>query len=206
MTAVVNDDDVALAMSIIQELLGKRWTWPPVTTREKYPLSRNRQVILSGRPVSEVTLVEDGRGATYTYTLAGHVLKIGNLCFEEHEGFSYPTPLDYLPIMCEPCVYVTYTYGNPPPGPLLAAINSLAQEFASYREGEDCRLPERITSVSRQGVSWTILDPQDFLENGQTGIYEVDLALSLYGPRAFARARVFTPSNPPPLRLEAYNG
>lgn len=41
-----------------------------------------------------------------------------------------------------------------------------------------CALPSRVTNVARQGVSYTILDPQDFLTGGRTGLYEVDLWLT----------------------------
>ena len=68
--------------------------------------------------------------------------------------------------------------------------------------GGDCSLPERVTSVSRQGMSWTLLDPQDFLESGRTGIYEIDLMLASLNPaRALARPRVFSPDLP---RATAY--
>lgn len=55
----------------------------------------------------------------------------------------------------------------------------LAEEYLRARAGKPCALPERITSVSRQGMSWTILDPQDFLTKGLTGISVVDHWLSI---------------------------
>ena len=59
---------------------------------------------------------------------------------------------------------------------------------------DECVLPQRVTPISRQGVSWTLLDPQDFLDNGRTGIYHVDLFLRTVNPdRARLRSRVFSP-------------
>lgn len=55
----------------------------------------------------------------------------------------------------------------------------LAEEYLKAREGKPCQLPERISSVTRQGMSWTILDPQDFLTDGLTGIAQVDHWLSV---------------------------
>jgi hypothetical protein len=48
----------------------------------------------------------------------------------------------------------------------------------------------------------TLLDPQDFLEKGQTGIEEVDFMISVMNRgKAKARSRVFTQYNPPARRL-----
>jgi hypothetical protein len=75
------------------------------------------------------------------------------------------------------------------------AARTLALEFAKLWAGDDdCALPQRITSVSRQGVSYTILDQQDFIDELKTGLYAVDLFLKSVNPdKARAKAKVFTP-------------
>lgn len=96
------------------------------------------------------------------------------------------------------CVRVSYVWGvNPPPGGRTAAA-VMADQFLLAWEGDDsCRFPRRITSVTRQQVSWTIMDPQDFLEDGRTGIYEIDLFLKSVNPdKARKPARVFSPDVP----------
>lgn len=92
-------------------------------------------------------------------------------------------------------VEVTYTYGSPPPTSGRVAAKILATELVKLYEGdESCALPQRVTSVSRQGVSYTVLDNQDFIEEMRTGLYAVDLFLKTVNPdRARARARVFSP-------------
>jgi hypothetical protein len=97
---------------------------------------------------------------------------------------------------CASCVMVTYLYGSLPPGGEQAAVK-LADELIAAAEGEDCDLPQRVTSVSRQGVSWTLLDPQEFLRDRRTGIYEIDLLLAAINPaKALLRPRVFSPDLP----------
>ena len=65
------------------------------------------------------------------------------------------------------------------------------------RRATSARCPQRVTQVSRQGMSWTLLDPQDFLDKGRTGIYQVDLFLSTVNPRRRRlRSRVFSPDVP----------
>lgn len=80
-------------------------------------------------------------------------------------------------------VRVHYKTGNNlPPGADRAAFR-LGEEFVKASLGQQCALPERVTSLNRQNVSWTILDPQDFLQDGLTGIGPIDQWLSQVGLR-----------------------
>ena len=100
-------------------------------------------------------------------------------------------------------VEVTYTYGTPPPMAGKAAARMLAIELVKLYEGDDtCALPQRVTSVSRQGVSYTILDNQSFIDELKTGVYAVDLFLKTANPdKARARSRVFSPDTPRARRI-----
>jgi len=95
-------------------------------------------------------------------------------------------------------VTVTYLHGVEPPEPGIRAAQRLADELVlSVTNPEACVLPDRVTSVSRQGISYTILDAQDFLENGRTGIYEIDLFLKTANPiGARKRPKVYSPDLP----------
>lgn len=75
------------------------------------------------------------------------------------------------------------TANNLPAGADLAAAR-LAEEYLKAYQGKECSLPERVTSISRQGASWTILDPQDFLQDGLTGIGPIDQWLAQVGLRS----------------------
>jgi hypothetical protein len=95
------------------------------------------------------------------------------------------------------CLVVRYAYGTGVPPGGRAAVAKLADQLLLSARGEDCDLPARVTSVSRQGVSWTLLDPQDFIDQGRTGIYEIDMLLHALNPsHALARPRVFSPDLP----------
>jgi hypothetical protein len=93
---------------------------------------------------------------------------------------------------------VTYTAGTPIPAAGKRAASILANELLKARNGDkSCNLPDRVTNLTRQGVSFTILDPQDFLKEGRTGLYEVDLFVAAVNPdQARKRARVFSPDLP----------
>lgn len=90
---------------------------------------------------------------------------------------------------------VTYTGGTRVPEAGLRAARLLGNQLLKARcDPSNCALPDRITSVTRQGVSFTVLDAQDFLKDGRTGIYEVDLFLKAVNPdNARKRAGVFSP-------------
>lgn len=100
-------------------------------------------------------------------------------------------------------VEVTYTYGTPPPMAGKAAARMLAIELVKLYEGDDtCALPQRVTSISRQGVSYTVLDNQSFIDELKTGVYAVDLFLKTANPdKARARSRVFSPDQPRARRI-----
>lgn len=95
-------------------------------------------------------------------------------------------------------VEVAYSYGQNPPTAGRRAAAKLADELIlAFNQSDACRLPDRVTSISRQGVSMTVLDPQDFLKDGRTGLYEVDLFIQAANPAgARKRPKVFSPDKP----------
>lgn len=93
-------------------------------------------------------------------------------------------------------IEVSYTYGTPPPTAGRMAARTLAEQFAMLWGGQEdkCSLPDRVTNVTRQGVSWVLLDSQDFIAELRTGIYSVDLFLKTVNPHKATRpAKVFSP-------------
>lgn len=92
---------------------------------------------------------------------------------------------------------ITFTYGQAPDqGGILAAAR-LACELAKAYSGVSCSLPERITSISRQGIDMAFIDSQDFLQEGRTGIYQIDLWLKTVNPaRSVIPPEIFSPDIP----------
>jgi hypothetical protein len=89
---------------------------------------------------------------------------------------------------------VTYDRGIVVPAPLSVAAGTLAIEFAKACQGQDCRLPGRATNISRSGVQITLQNVDQLLENGFTGIDEVDTIIRALNPhRLTHRMRVYTP-------------
>jgi hypothetical protein len=87
---------------------------------------------------------------------------------------------------------VTHEFGNFPPASGVYAANKLSCELALACENSSaCRLPRRVQSITRQGVSAVLVDPFDFLDRGRTGIIEVDMFLQAVNPGGITQEAVF---------------
>lgn len=89
---------------------------------------------------------------------------------------------------------VTYLRGLEVPAAGQAALGALACELCKACIGDSsCCLPARVTEITRQGIKMAMLDPMDFLDQGRTGIYAVDLWLRAVNPLGRSRrAHVFS--------------
>lgn len=90
---------------------------------------------------------------------------------------------------------VAYTHGWAPPLAGVDAVIAFAVELIKAAVGDGtCQLPKRVTSLTRQGVTVAMLDPQNYLKDGRLGLPAVDAWLSVANPdRARQPARVWTP-------------
>lgn len=86
--------------------------------------------------------------------------------------------------------FVTYNQGVPVPTALQLAAGILACSFAKDCIA-GCGLPGNLSTLSRQGVEVTMIDPTTALGKGLTGIPQVDQAIIAYNPgRLSSRPRV----------------
>lgn len=89
---------------------------------------------------------------------------------------------------------VDVSYGDQLPETARAAAVSLAMEMGKATMGLASLLPQRVTQVNRQQVSWVLLDPMQFFKEGKTGVYDVDLFIATYNPTGMrSRSRVLSP-------------
>lgn len=188
-----NDVDI-IATRVVYELLGRRWVWPAVTTTEIHSVQSGQRVIsLFGRPVMAVTSVhlEDSTD---------------ELAYELESRFRVRlvNPARSTCLGGAPRVAITYTYGSEPPVGVQRAIEVYATELAKAMAGDStCRLPQRVTTIARQGVSMTLLDPGEYLEEGKTGLPEVDSMLRVFNPSGARRpARIYGRATPPAERID----
>lgn len=115
------------------------------------------------------------------------------------DGAPWPTCQD---LAAADGLIIEATYGIAPPPAGVRAAKVLATEiYLSRTDPDACRLPKRTQSISRQGISMTMLDPMEFLDGGRTGLYDVDLFLAAHNPhRATRRPAVLSPDQPRRVR------
>lgn len=100
---------------------------------------------------------------------------------------------------------ITYNRGLPVPpgGESVAAI--LACELAKACAGSgDCRLPKRIQTVTRQGMTVGFLDSFDMLDEGRFGLFEVDSWLASARRAAGGRRRRGRSPDVPRQRMQTW--
>lgn len=153
---------------------------------------RPSEIPLPGPVDSIVAVVQDGLTVDPSgYRLDGNRLVRLN-------GQAWPVSQDLaLPLSAAGTFGVTYRRGVAVPVALNNAAGIYACELAAARTGGECRLPDRIQSISRQGVSVDLVGPDDYLDKGRTGLADVDQVIVSYNPRGLASPpRVLTLDTP----------
>lgn len=167
------------------------WAWTTRYGLALFPgphVGPPRMVKLPRSPVAAVTGVEiDGEAFT-----EWRLLRSGWI--ERTDGQGWP--------VCTGTTEITYEFGEPPPAAGQFAAIELGIELAKALLGSnECQLPQRVVSITRQGISMTAMDPSEFMDKGKVGITSVDLWLSAVNPRAKAQgARVWSPDLPTTTR------
>lgn len=146
-----------------------------------------RQLRTRGRPIRSVSSIRLGVSGTlldpsaYAVVNGAYVIRRDRVSWDLFSG-----------------VEIDYTYGIEPPEAGKRAAVILANELVKLASGDPtCRLPERVTSVSRQGISMTIMDPNEFIKDDRVGIYEVDLFIRAANPFGARKpAKIFSPDLP----------
>jgi hypothetical protein len=150
---------------------GSLRVWSPVTDRA-------RRVRLPRPDVTAITSVTLD-GAVFTaYRLAGNWLY-------RTDGLGWPLTTT---------TRITYQFGRPVPSTGTLAAITLTTELGKALAGKACALPARVTSVTRQGISFTALESVDVLKEGLTGVHSVDVWIRAVNPgRTTQSASVWSP-------------
>lgn len=77
---------------------------------------------------------------------------------------------------------IVVEHGLDVPRILKRATRDMACELLRHSCLGECALPERVTSISRRGLTMSTTDPLELLERGRTGVYTVDLAIQTLNP------------------------
>jgi hypothetical protein len=172
------------------------WPWPTLISGQWFNLgcgggcadgwcgcNTRDQFTLPG-PVTRVVqiVVDGGVVPTGSYRLENHrhIVRI--------DGGSWPHCNDG-----SWTVDVVYGHEVPQLG-LMAAAELACEMVKACTPGEECRLPARLQTISRQGITQSFIDPQEFLSEGRVGLYLSDLFIQTFNPSGLkSRPRVFSP-------------
>ncbi len=138
-------------------------------------------VLLPG-PVHDVTgvAVDGVKLADDTWSVEGDWLY-------RADGTAWPTQDLTAPLGTPGTWSVTYRQGTPPPAGAGIAVGALAGEFLnSCIDPDKCVLPRRVTQITRQGVTMQMADPQAIINDGSTGLPEVDMWVRAHNPHRLA--------------------
>lgn len=126
---------------------------------------------LPGR-VDSVNLVQIG-----TQTLPESAYRVDNsYLLVRQDGGEWPQRQNHSAPAGTPGTFVVeYSRGAPvPKGGQLAAARLASEFYKAHCGDKSCALPQRVQSVTRQGVTMAILDAFDDIDTGHTGIWAID--------------------------------
>lgn len=181
----VKADLIDDASSIVYELNGRRYPGECEQTRRicmdcrlcrTFPCCCDRRDVLdlgSRFPISSITTVTlDGvelvAGTDYDLRDRRYLRRLGDTT-------SWPRCAD---IADAEAFTVTWKYGRNPPGVAQRAVARFVAELAKKCVGIKCELPQRVTTVQREQVTYTIIDSFKMLDDGKVGFLAVDLWLA----------------------------
>jgi hypothetical protein len=196
-------DAVAAASEILTMLTGFRGHAAGVATQEYVIHARLLRLTPAYKPVTDIIAVEAVSEDCVSTTdvtdqfcvFAGDIRRTGpdtfskvaamqcNFCSKQHERLR-----------------VEYVFGSTVGAAAKRAVVALSRQlWLSEHPGEgECILPERVTSLNREGLSYSFIDPMAFLDDGRTGVPYVDSYLAAVNPsKAKAPAAVYIPEAPP---------
>lgn len=154
------------------------------------------EIVLPLRPVASIVGIDQGG----TELVEGTDWRLDGSRLIRLGGESWPSCQNMAAAPGEAdTLTVSLTWGTPVDALGQMAAGELACEFTKAMRGLSCNLPQRVQSVSRQGVTLALLDTQDFLQEGRTGLYMVDLWLGVVNPdRHTGSSMVWSPDVPAP--------
>lgn len=150
-----------------------RWGYCSCNRSPDYGCARLPQITLPGYPVDAASIDVMVDGVAFTDFV---LLDKRNLVRTDGDG--WPCCQDLMLETTEEETWsIRYGYGNAPPtgGKRAAVLLGCELYKAWHKEAGECALPQRVTNISRQGVSMAVVDPLTLFSEARTGISYVDL-------------------------------
>lgn len=137
----------------------------------------NCEVLLPAPVASITTVTVDGAAVDPTaYRVDGRAVLVRT------DGACWPQCQDANKNSGANTFFVTYARGRLVPKECVLAAGVLACEIAKAITNQPCRLPQRMQSMTRQGVSVQFVTPNTYLDRGLTNVFEVDQLVAQLNP------------------------
>lgn len=197
----LTDEENAWGFNLEQALLEATWVLQSLTGGKLHPeqcviedyVLHGCNLVLRQGPINVIARIEALSLCTQT---APRLLdSTTDWCWRGDSRVSFCCSDDIYKRLCscrEDAVRVYYQLKSTLPPGTQAKVIWLAEQYLLAASGKACALPERVTNITRQGVSWTMLDPMDFLGAGLTGVGRIDTWLSVVR-REHPSASMFDP-------------
>lgn len=151
------------------------------------------------RTVSITSVTVDGA----TVTPSAYRIDNGSLLVRT-DGACWPQCQDYDANSGTGVFAVTGVFGRVVPQEALDAASLLACEIGKSIAGQPCRLPQRMQSLSRQGVTVQFPGVNSYLDRGLTGLNEVDQLIVQFNPGRLAQAPQVLSMDQSPNRITTW--
>lgn len=162
------------------------WPWPSGGCGRCEPLPMRGVDLGTGQPVwGAWDVIVDGTTldpSAYTVVDRRYLVRV--------DGDPWPLTTDFADANT---FRASWAFGRAVPAPLRAAAASFAAEIGKACAGQACQIPQRVTTIQREGITYTILDSLKMIQEGRTGIPLVDLAVVADRIGRRPRPRMFIP-------------
>ena len=156
---------------------------PPYIELYDYPVNRILEVKING----EVIPPEEYELREFKWLIR----KLPYSGFVATQRWGWPTSqIQYLPDTQQGTFSVTYEFGQDPGVMGRMACKALAENILKPLLGDANAYPERVTTLTRQGVTAQIASVIDIMKSGGTGIRTVDQWLIAVNPRKLRKRPV----------------
>lgn len=174
------------------QILGTCGCGPPAITGVGGCSCSAADISIPDNVASIVSVAIDGVVLSPTaYTLSGGYLT-------RTDGQGWPSIQDMSQSLGSTGTWsITYLAGQAVPDDLNDAAGLYACQVGAAITGGSCSLPNRVQSVTRQGLDINFIDPGQYLDENRTGYDAVDTILKTYNPYGLhQRARFISPDMP----------
>lgn len=202
------EDAISAATEILFRLTGGLIHGPGVAVDEYVVSGGVRRLSTTFKPVRDVMSAVQIRTGAESCTLETNWCIIGHTIYFGQQHHTFASAFGPCSSNGPTRMRLKYRYGSTVSRGARATLLYYAHQLylaGPCGDSNLCQLPERVASITREGISMTTVDPQTFLDRGLTGLIRVDEWLASYASRKVHRpSAVYSSDSPPPTNIATW--